>query len=507
MNNVEEFRAIGLARIKALMKNEFLLATVLTIALIAIPFAAVDWLPLLDLPHHLAQARLVGKVLSGDQPDMVINWLSPNTLTTWLLVSLTFLPPLIAAKVTVLGLIILSILGIAYITKRIDASPAIIPLSAALLFNQSFYWGFLPFMAGFTAFLFVVGVCFGLTRLSWREHISLALLFLLVYFSHIFWFAISILAAALIALDSPNRNIRLRTVFLAALPAVALAIFWYPSMHDNWMNAGYDMAPKWIYSFAIRLRPDYAAFAISGLISNFNLLLAITTLSFVIFGTLRAIAGKGRSVSAPLFGLATILLVAYLLMPDKYNNTILFSVRWLPYVLIFFLLGSFAPIQDTRWKIGTLLLSLVVLGGYALLTANTWNNVEREELSGLQQSFDKLPPKKNVIGLNYILDSKYISTENPFVAGVIYANSLKDCEVNFSFAEHATSLVTYKANPVRPYKSNLSYYSELASRNDIGYFDYLLVNADDPKHDKVSKYLGILPVTHEGRWRLYKVGN
>jgi len=507
MNIVDRFGTNGLTRMSAFVKDEFFLATALTIALIAIPFAVVDWLPMIDLPHHLSQARLAGNALTGNQPDMVIHWLSPNSLTTWLLTCLSFLPPLIASKAAVFGLMVLSILGIAILAKKTGGSPATIPLSAALLFNQSFYWGFLPFMAGFATFLFLVSAWLSLTRFSWWEHISMALLFLLVYFSHIFWFAVSIIAVVLIAFDSPHRNIKLRTIFIAVLPAVVFAIFWYPSMHDNWMNAGFDMSPKWIYPLGVRLRPDYAAFAISGLISNLNLLLAITIFSFITFGVIKTISGKGRIVSIPLFRLAAILLVIYLSMPDKYSNSILFSIRWLPYVLIFFLLGSFAPVKNTKWRIGILMLCLMVLSGYALLTANTWEKVERQELSGIEKALERLPPGQNVLGLNYILESKLISTENPFVTIVVYAHALKDCEVNFSFAVHASSLITYKQIPISPYKSNLTYYSELVSREDVSYFDYVLVNADNLKHYKVSTFLGITPITHEGRWRLYKVRN
>ncbi len=93
-------------------KNEFLAATLLSMLLCAAPFFVVDWLPMIDLPNHLAQAHLVGKVLSGNQPDMLINWLSPDTLTTWVLALLLLvLPPLLAAKAMVLGLILLSIAG------------------------------------------------------------------------------------------------------------------------------------------------------------------------------------------------------------------------------------------------------------------------------------------------------------------------------------------------------------------------------------------------------------
>ncbi|MGO8754544.1 MAG: hypothetical protein ACLQHK_04875 [Gallionellaceae bacterium] len=488
-------------------KNEFLAVTLLSMLLCAMPFFVVDWLPMTDLPQHLAQAHLVGKVLSGDRPDMLINWLSPDTLTTWVLALLLLvLPPLLAAKAMVLGLILLSILGIALLARKIGASVIVVPLSAALLFNQSFYWGFLPFIAGFPPFLFLIVAWYGMSRVSWREIIFLALLFLLVYFCHILWLAVALLAVLLIALASPEWNMKLRAMVLSALPAVGLALFWFPSIHNNWINNGFDMAPYWTVSWVGRLRPDYAAFAISGLKSDFNLLLLLTTFSFVLAGIVRAMARGRRIVSAPLLVFATIMLAAYLLVPDRYNNTILFAVRWLPYVLIVFLLGCLAPIRVAKWRIGISLFACIVLGNYALLTAYTWNNMEKEEWSGLMQAMEKLPPKQTVLGLDFIRKSARINTAFPFAANAAYAQAFKDCEVNFSFAEQPTSLVTYKTIPIRPYKRSLHIFSQMVNRTDVGFFNFVLVNADEVTHDKLAEFLGITPVTHEGRWRLYEVG-
>jgi len=256
----------------------------------------------------------------------------------------------------------------------------------------------------------------------------------------------------------------------------------------------------------VRLRLDYAAFASSGLISNFNLLLPLTTIAFILYGTGMAFAKGSRMVSLPLLALATVLLVAYLSMPDKYNNTILFAVRWLPYILIFFLLGSLAPIRVAKWRMGVILLAFAVLGNYAVLTAHAWNRMDKEEFSGLQQALEKLPPRQKVMGLDFIRESKYVNTENPFATGVAYAETFKDDEANLIFAEHASSLVTYKKKPERPYQKHLSYYSKMVNRRDISYFDYVLVNADAVTHDQLAVSLGITPVTHQGRWRLYEAG-
>lgn len=505
---IGKFKIDGSARMNAFARKEFFWVTCLTLVLAAMPFAGTDWLPMTDMPHHLAQAHLVGKVLSGDQPDMVINWLAPNTLTTWLLACLlTVLPPLAAAKTVVLGLLMPSILGVALLARKIGASPVVVPVSAALLFNKSFYWGLLPFIAGFAASLFLLITWLTLNRakISWRVRIFLALLFLLVYFSHILWFAVAMLAVLLITLVSPGRDAKLRTLILSALPTIGLALFWYPSMLNNWMNAGADMAPHW-YPLINRLRPDHVVTNIGGLKTDFNFLLLPITLSFVLGGIVMAIVRGRRIVSAPLVALATILLVAYLAMPDQYNNTIFFAVRWLPYVFIFFSLGCFAPIQAARWKIGILFFASVTFAGYMLLTAYAWNNMEKEELSGLAQAMEKLPPKQNVLGLDFVGKSAWINTSYPFAANAAYAQAFKDCEVNFSFAEQASSLVTYKTLPVRPYKKDLERFAERVSRRDIGFFNYVLINADEVAHGKLAIFLGITPVTYEGRWRLYEVG-
>ena len=507
MLTIEKFRINGLARMGALAEKELFVATALAVALVATPLFAVDWLPMLDLPQHLSQAHLISKTLSGAQSGMVVNWLAPNTLTTWLLAGLlAVLPPLAAAKAAVLGLLMLSILGVALLAKKIGASPVVVPLSAALLFNQSFYWGFLPFIAGFAAFLFLITTWFGLAQISWRELVFMALLFLLVYFCHVLWFAVAMLTVLLITLVSPDRNMKLRATILSALPVVGLALFWYPSMHNNWKNAGFDMAPHWYISLLGRLRPDYAAFAISGLKTDFSLLLLLITLSFVVGGIRRAIGKERRFVSAPLLVLATILTAAYLAMPDKYNNTLLFSVRWLPYVFIFFLLACSAPIQAAKWRVGILFFACMTLGGYALQTAVTWGKMEKEELSGLQQSLEKLPPKQNVLGLDFIRKSARINTFYPFAVNAAYAEVFKDCEINFSFAEHASSLVTYKTKLMRPYQEDLNLYSGRVTRADVGFFNFVLINADEVTHGKLAIFLGITPVTHDGRWRLYQVG-
>ncbi|MDH4284614.1 MAG: hypothetical protein OEV35_04785 [Gallionellaceae bacterium] len=402
-------------------------------------------------------------------------------------------------------MIALSIAGIALLANKVGASLAAVPLSAVLLFNQSFYWGFLPFMAGFIAFLFLIISWLEPRQFSWQKLVIQALLFMLVYFSHILWFVVTLLTVPVLILASPGRIAKFRALSFSALPAITLALSWYPSLHNKWAGKGFDMSPYWIVPLHDRLHPLYAANAIYGLKADFKLFILLTVVLFILGGILRSITGKQKIISVPLLVLALIVLTAYLAMPDQYNNTILFAARWLPYVFIFLLLGCLAPLQAQKWSIGVLYFAFAVLGAHTLLTASSWLKMEKEDLSGLQQAMEKLPAKQRVLGLDILQTSPTINTLRPFLAIHAYTQVLKGCETNFSFAEHASSLVTYKTTPLKPFQIGLEWAPERVSMNDVYYFDYVLANADDEAHGKLASYLKIRPVTYEGRWRLYSV--
>lgn len=459
-----------------------------------------------DLPHHLAQAHLLLKTLSGNQPGMAIHWLAPNTLTTWVLAGLSLaFPALLLAKVMVLGLLVLSILGIALLAQKAGASSMVVPLSALLLFNQSLYWGFLPFLAGFAATLPVILLCAGPAGFSWRKTLVLALLFLLVYFSHVLWLAVSIVAAMLFALFSADRKTSLRNTLYAILPTIILACLWYPSLKQNLALGGFNVAAHWTTTPFERLNYFYIAYGMSGLKSDLNQICLITVLLFVSIGIARTIPGLNRTASLPLLMVGIMLLIAYMIVPDSYNNTILFSVRWLPYVFVFLLPGCLAPIRVSGWKRAVELLPSFSLAGYMLLTVVVWRSFDTDEMSGLRQALDKLPFGQKVLGLDFIVRSPGINTSYPYASAAAYAEAVKDSELNFSSAENPTSLVTYKVPPDRPYKWNLNMSSERVDRNDASYFDYILANANDNWHDKLASVLSIAPITHEGHWRLYKI--
>ncbi len=57
-----------------------------------------------------------------------------------------------------------------------------------------------------------------------------------------------------------------------------------------------------------------------------------------------------------------------------------------------------------------------------------------------------------------------------------------------------------------PWTGGIEWQAERAKPSDFGYFDYALVNADQPLHATLNALPDLHPVTAEGRWRLYRIG-
>jgi hypothetical protein len=93
----------------------------------------------------------------------------------------------------------------------------------------------------------------------------------------------------------------------------------------------------------------------------------------------------------------------------------------------------------------------------------------------------------------------------PFLQTFAWAQVLHGSPLAFTFAVFPSSLVrTPKAAPA-PWTPNLEWYAERVRREDLGWFDVVLVNAaDDAAHARLAASLALTPVTRSGRFRLYR---
>src|SRR4030095_7512729 len=196
-------RALKLPTVR-LMEPEKLILVAL-IVLYLIPIWAFTYFPSQDGPAHLENANIIREY---DQPDRtalrgyyVFNQtLTPNWLGHLMLAGLlSFMPMLVAEKVFLSAYVILLPISVRYDICAVRTDSAFLTvLIFPFIFNYLFHMGFYSFSYSLPMYFFFTGYW-----LKYREQFTLyqttilALLSLLLYFTHIVSMAAAFLAVAL----------------------------------------------------------------------------------------------------------------------------------------------------------------------------------------------------------------------------------------------------------------------------------------------------------------------
>lgn len=86
-----------------------------------------------------------------------------------------------------------------------------------------------------------------------------------------------------------------------------------------------------------------------------------------------------------------------------------------------------------------------------------------------------------------------------------YAQALKGDEINFSFAEHRSSVVVYKKPRYHPFTAALEWEPRRFSARDLEYFDYILVGGIEEEQARLQRIPSLKLVQPKGLWRLYRI--
>ena len=487
----------------------------------AAPLLAVRWAPLADLPQQAAQVRLFLEAVGDPASPYVVQWGAPNSLALSVLgLAWAIASPLAAGRVAMLLLALAWVAAVHLLAWRRGRSAAAAALASVLVFNQSLYWGFYSFVLGFPVFagwlLLTLadesspgpspGGSPGGAAEERRRPLRRAPWFLagavLLYLAHALW-----LAAGLgwLALESALSWRRRRPVehlvrWLAVAPVAARAAWWFASIGES------DFATPAIWGTVPweRLPPAaLAEAAFGGLAGRIEplllaLLLAWPALAIV---TRRGLSGGDGRLAA----VGAMLLAPALLLPDKYTNTILFDDRWMPVALVLLLLAAPAPVGrpwKARWAPAAL--ATLALLAQGTVTTLVWRRVEAEEMNGLDAALAALPESPRVIGLQLGPPSRFLRAA-PFGHVYAYAQVARGGELNFSFAQFASSPVVYPAPRRIGWTPNLELLPDQVRTSDFRHFDFALIRAPDALHGEIAGGDVLEPVTGEGWWRLYRV--
>jgi hypothetical protein len=482
-------------------RTERVLVVAVLLILATIPIVLVHFPPSTDLPQHIAQVRLFKEALADPGGPYIIQWLGPNNLIYAFLLALwTVLPAALVAPAALMLVVLLWLAAIHGLGAWRGRALAPLVVSSLLVFNQSFYWGFLNFLIGFPVFV----LWFRLTvedprRLSWKLWAALAGTSVLLYGSHALWFAAG--GAWLVGISllkkAPAKMIGFRLTTL--LPCGIIALLWYPSLSALRSTAGFDVAPHWSPVFdRLASLMDAAFGGVRGPVETLAFIFILLWGGFAVWQNRQRL---GRTVDRDLLAAAIFFLAIVIVAPDKYMNTIFFSARWFAPAMVFFLLALPAP---SFRRLPTHALALAVALAFFLAAAVVWRIYETKDLSGFAASLERLPESPRLLGIDLVKQSDWIKGR-PFLQLFAYSQVFKGGELNFSFAEHYSGLVAYRTKREVPWTAGLEWFGSRVRRSDFAYFDFVLANGDEKDHKTLSSLVELSPVTLSGHWRLYKV--
>jgi hypothetical protein len=472
-----------------------------------LPFAVVEVVPSMDLPQHLAQVRLLQEWW-GAAPQTVdwslldVRWTAPNVLVYLpLCAAVAVGGPVAGGRWAVAALALAQVLTLHGVAARRGRSPDAALAAGVLVFNASLYAGFLNFLLAVPLFWLLVDRVTRPPTPSVREAAATGALATLLYSAHSLAFVLGCLVTVSATWVRRDRPIAAAWRAVGFLPAVALSGFWLPRLAAFRAAAGFDVAAHWELDpveRVLHLR-DGAFGGVAGALEPVTYLL-VCGLAVAWVWRCRGVfsADADRPLAAVVAGLGLLLLV----LPDRAMNTLLLAQRFVPVTLA---LGWLVLPRDPAPSRGITAWAVVAVVGMSLGTAWVWRSFERVELTGMADALAAVPPGGRVIGLDLQKSSPRL-LGRPFMQLFAYGQALHGGEGNFSFAEHGSSVVSYRAPRRDGHTIGLEQYPEWATDADLARFDVAFVVGDAAQHAQFDDRPGVRPLTDGGVIRLYALG-
>jgi hypothetical protein len=465
--------------------------------------------PVTDLPQHLAQIRLLDEMLGFaphvERPDTYrINWNAPNNLVyvpMWLVSRV--LAPIAAGKVTVWLLAVswlAAILALAY-RRRGDLGQAL--LASVFLFNVTFYWGFLNFLCGlplFLIWLMFVGPDEPLPR-SRRGKILLAVLALLLFAAHVFWFVAAAVwmglsrGWAVLRRREPSSSLAVGAGIL--LPTAALAAQWYPQLRRSRVSGMFDVKAQWVSMPWSRLWPEHLVDSLlGGLVGWVEPVVLVAVLLWIAAALVTNRRTLRDGLDWRLLAASAMGWVVLLFAPDKYMNTMLFAQRWGSVAAILLVLALPRPQLPKALAV----FPAVVFAGLLLATAIAWHRFDAEA-DGFDDALAAIHAPSRLIWLPF--GTSQVVKPPPFLQVGAYAQALHGCELSFTFAEHGSGIVVIDGKRKITWTPGLEWEPKRVRRSDVKQFDLLMVEGPEVVQAQTPSILPVKPLTTRGGIRLF----
>ena len=201
------------------------------IALCVAPLWVVDYLPMVDLPQHLAQVAAMRELVAQNpsfEALFTVNWFTPYVLAYAVLYGLSAIVGIpLAAKLVLTLAIAATPLAVGALLREVGASARLRWLAIPGALGFAFYWGLFSFVCALPLALLLV-LC--AVRYANRPQISraagLGVFGIALFFSHVLALGIAALVGyAFVAglhWRQPKRLVQLAIPFCVPVPLIAV---------------------------------------------------------------------------------------------------------------------------------------------------------------------------------------------------------------------------------------------------------------------------------------------
>lgn len=489
------------------------------VALTALPLWLTRYLPIQDLPQHLAAIRVL-----SDYDDPALGFSRYFELDLFRTQYLAYylaaraLSLVVEVEVANRVLITLCIVGTPYALARLlrglGRDPRFALAALPLSYNAHLILGFVNFLLAIPLALYGLAIAIEERRAPRTGRaILLGAVAVACFYAHVVPFAFLALGVVLVSVQRELRALVLRVVPL--LPALLAAVVW--ALHSPagratvTAAAGASGGPQPTFqsvAFALADLPNWLTDVLHGdgdlqLLNVFYALLA----SAVVSGVIAALLGRDGAPDA----LARSLALRLLLLPPL--AAALYFVAPISYDWIWPIAQRF-PLLGLIFAIAVLpppprVLAQALLAGFLCVTAlqtklvaQAFADFEQLEVGDFDRALAAIPQGQRVAGLISARGSRFVKF-SPFIHYVAYYQARKGGAVMFTFADFPQSPFRFRedARPPRV-PPRWEWMPERVRPESLDFYDYVLVRGQAPQIARAKRLYE--PIYRGERYAVWK---
>jgi len=488
------------------------------------PIFKVAYLPIQDLPQHLAAIRVL-----HDFHDPVFRFselfelqlLRTQYLTVYLATDLlAYVLPLELAMRVVIALVLVAVpWSLRALLRAIGKDERLALLAFPLAYNAHFLLGFLNFIAAIALALYGLALAVQIREreqaaVSTRKQaVLLGVVALTYFYSHVVPFALLGLGAFLVALERDLRAVVRR--LLPLVPCGIAALLWLQTSAAGQATlaaAQGDAAGKRIEHTAAKQAlaqlPMWMTDILTGDADDKLLLAWCALMAFALACSLVPYARTelgatplARALGRRLLLIAPLCALLYFVAPTSYDWIWPIAQRF-PLLAALFATLWIAPLK--RWLSHAILIAAFVCSAASFHHAGSaFGMFSRLEVGDFDHALAAIPPGQRVAGLIYGRGSRYVAF-SPFIHFVAYYQARKGGAVMFTFADFPQSPFRFREDtrPPRVWPRWEWTPERVRPATDLAWYDYVLVRGFAPRIARADS--GFTQVYKGAPWSVWK---